>query len=70
MNRLMLIISERRDMKEVVDIENRIKEIEADSRYQSGLKKPATVVENAPLALVQLSLETELKALKWVLSEV
>lgn len=48
-------------------IKQRIAEIEADSRYQSGQQKPATVVENAPLALIQLSLEKELKTLKWVL---
>ncbi len=48
-------------------INKRIAEIEGDSRYQSGLVKPATIIENAPLALVQLSLETEIKALRWVL---
>lgn len=49
-------------------IKKRIAEIEADERYQSGLKTPATIEINAPLALIQLSFEVEIKALKWVLS--
>ena len=49
-------------------INQRITEIEADERYQSGQKEPATIAINAPLALTQLSLETELKTLRWVLS--
>jgi len=52
------------------EIRARISEIEADGRFQSGQKRPATIVENAPLALIQLNLETERKALKWVLGEV
>ena len=55
-------------MKSNEQIEKRIREIEADDRYQSGLKHPATIDINAPLALIQLSFEIELKALKWVLS--
>lgn len=49
-------------------INKRIAEIEADERYQSGRKKPATIDVNAPLALIQLELETEIKALRWVLA--
>lgn len=54
-------------MKKVKEIKRRMAEIEADDRYQSGKKNPATVEINAPLALIQLSFETELKTLKWVL---
>lgn len=31
--------------------------------------KPATVIENAPLALVQLNVETIVSTLKWVLKD-
>ena len=51
-------------------IKRRIIEIEADDRYISGKEHPATIGINAPLALIQLSLEVELKALNWVLDEV
>lgn len=54
-------------MKSIKEIEARIKEIEEDSRYQDGLKNPATIDINAPLALIQLSLESEITALRWVL---
>lgn len=53
-------------MKSIKQIKERIMEIEKDSRYQSGLKHPATIEINAPLALIQLSFEVELQALKWV----
>jgi hypothetical protein len=53
-------------MKTAEQIEARLKEIEADERYKSGLKHPATLDENAPLALVQLSFEIERRTLKWV----
>lgn len=56
-------------MKSIQDIKNRISVIEADSRYQSGLKKPAEVWCNAPLALIQMGLESEIKTLKWILDE-
>jgi len=46
----------------------RIDEIEKDERYLSGLKEKATVDVNAPLALIQLALETELQTLRWVLA--
>ncbi len=54
-------------MRELAQIKKRIEAIEADDRYQSGLEHPATVEINAPLALIQVGFETELKALKWVL---
>ena len=57
-------------MKSKEKIEERIAEIEADSRYQSGLKHPATVEINAPLALIQMGFEAEVRALKWVVQEV
>ena len=57
-------------MKSEELIKKRIAEIEADSRYQSGLKVPATVDINAPLALIQVGFEAEIRALRWVLKEV
>jgi hypothetical protein len=54
-------------MKSLEEIKARINEIEADSRYQSGLKKPATIAVNAPLALIQMAFEAEIAALRWVL---
>jgi hypothetical protein len=56
-------------MRSEEEIKKRIAEIEADSRYKDGLKHPATVDINAPLALIQLSFETERRALKWVLGK-
>ena len=56
-------------MKTAEQINKRIAEIETDDRYQSGLKHPANIQINAPLALIQLSFESEIKALKWVLKE-
>jgi len=56
-------------MKSENEIKERIEEIELDSRYQSGLKSPASVFINAPLALIQIGLEREIKALRWVLSQ-
>src|SRR6266550_2256663 len=43
-------------------ITKRIKEIEADPRYKA---KCATVEINAPLALIQVSMEAEHAALSW-----
>ena len=54
-------------MKSEKQIKKRIREIEDDDRYQSGLENPATIDINAPLALIQLSFETEIKVLKWIL---
>lgn len=50
--------------KTELHIQKRIKEIEGDSRYQSGLEHPATIDTNAPLALIQLSFETEIQTLR------
>ena len=54
-------------MRSEEEIKAKVAEIEADSRYQSGQECPATISVNAPLALVQLELETRLNTLKWVL---
>lgn len=56
-------------MKSVEVIQKEIARIEADDRYISGLKHPATTDINAPLALVQLEMETRRATLKWVLKE-
>lgn len=47
----------------------RIARIEADSRWQAGQKKPALVEVNAPLALIQVALDTERRTLRWVLGQ-
>jgi len=47
------------------DMQLRIKEIESDARFRA---KPATVDINAPLALIQLSLEVERDVLRQVLA--
>lgn len=46
----------------------RLVEIEEDPRYQAGRKHPANVVINAPLALIQLSLEVGRITLRKVLT--
>ncbi|MDP2104627.1 MAG: hypothetical protein Q8J76_01430 [Desulfobulbaceae bacterium] len=51
-------------MKTEEEIKERIKLIESDKRLKY---KTATIVENAPLALIQLELETKRDTLKWVL---
>ncbi len=56
-------------MKTEEEIKKRIAVIEADERYQSGLKHPATIDINAPLALIQLGFESEIATLRWVLSQ-
>lgn len=56
-------------MKTEAQIKAKIKEIEEDDRYQSGLMKPATIIENAPLALIQLSLEARMEVLNWVMRD-
>lgn len=53
-------------MKTKDQIREKIKELESDERLSYPV---ATVVENAPLALIQLSLETQIDMLKWVLEE-
>ena len=54
-------------MKSEARIRGRIVKIEGDDRYQSGLENPAVVAINAPLALIQVDFEAEIRALKWVL---
>lgn len=51
-------------MREEKTIKKMLKRLEADER----LKYPtATIVENAPLALIQLEMESKIGVLKWVL---
>jgi hypothetical protein len=47
------------------EIEKRIAEIESDDRFK---RKPASIVVNAPLALIQMGLKGEFDALKYCLS--
>ncbi len=56
-------------MRTVEEIKGKIAEIENDERYQSGKRKPATIDINAPLALCQLALETQISTLNWVLKD-
>lgn len=53
-------------MKSPEEIRKRIAKIEADERYHYP---PADVEINAPLALIQLEMETTVAVLKWVLEE-
>ena len=53
-------------MKSKKEIEKRLKEIESDERLG---RPPATTVENATLALTQMSLEAARDTLKWVLDK-
>ena len=53
-------------MKNKKEIKEQIKEIKSDERYNYP---PATINENAPLALIQLEMEVKVEALKWVLQE-
>ncbi len=53
-------------MKNKEQIEEEIKKIESDERLSYPT---ATIDINAPLALIQLEMETKLKVLKWVLYE-
>jgi hypothetical protein len=53
-------------MKTQEEIEERIKQIEADSRYQAP---PALVFVNSPLALIQTDMKAEVRALRWVLEK-
>lgn len=48
------------------EIREKLEEITKDERLGY---KTATIVENAPLALIQLSLETKRDVLKWVLDK-
>jgi hypothetical protein len=51
-------------MKTEAEIRRAIQEIKQDARLKGP---PATVDINAPLALIQLDLESQIKALQWVL---
>ena len=44
-------------------IDEKISEIENDDRYKD---RPASVFSNAPLALIQTEMKTQVKTLKWV----
>lgn len=58
-------------MKSEQQIKDRLNAFLADDRVfnKNGSKrKSATVFENAPLALIQLDIESMVKTLKWVLS--
>lgn len=45
-------------------VDERIQEVLKDERYQSGKKRPANVQINAPLALIQCSLESRIGLLR------
>jgi hypothetical protein len=62
------LINWSKEMRTPDEIKERIAAIEVDERYKSGQKHPAIVTINAPLALVQLALETEITVLRWVLN--
>ena len=51
------------------DIGDALADIEDDSRYQSGFKKPAEIFSNAPLALIQVRLQALFDAYSWILGE-
>lgn len=51
-------------MKSEKQIKAEIKKLESDDRYKAPT---ATIQINAPLALIQLELESKVQALKWVL---
>lgn len=53
-------------MKSEKEIQGKIDEIMSDERLHYKL---ATIRENAPLALTQLSLEVKLEILSWVLEK-
>ena len=53
-------------MKPEVRIRQMIHELKSDQRYK---QKPALVQINAPLALIQTSIEGKIEALEWVLKK-
>jgi len=53
-------------MQTIEKIKKQLYKAKGDDRLKSPT---ATIVENAPLALVQLELETTIRVLKWVLKE-
>ena len=52
-------------MKEIEEIRAEIERLEEDERYQ---QKPALVEINAPLALIQVEIESRIRTLKWVIN--
>lgn len=52
-------------MKTEIEIKEKLKEVESNPLL---LLENFTIDENAPVALMQLDLESTLKTLKWVLS--
>ena len=54
-------------MKSRKEILAKIKEIKSDSRYPRRKRDVANVFINAPLALIQVRMEHQIKVLKWVL---
>ncbi len=53
-------------MKSKQEIQEKLFDVEKDERLSYPT---ATVIENAPLALIQLSLETKRDILRWILEE-
>ena len=51
-------------MKTKKEIQEKLKEIESDERLSYP---PASIFLNAPLALIQIELETKARTLKWIL---
>jgi len=54
-------------LRTVEEIQKQIDVMEADERLSYPT---ATIVENAPLALIQLSLQTKINALRWTLEKI
>jgi len=52
-------------MKTKEEIEDKIKELESDER----LSPSATIIENAPLVLIQVEPEAKIYILKWILTD-
>jgi len=54
-------------LRDAKAIQEQIDVMKADERLGYPT---ATIVENAPLALIQLSLQTKINALRWALEEI
>lgn len=52
----------------IAEIEERIEELESDDRYPESPEENAQVQVNAPLALIQQDMQSEVKGLKKALS--
>ena len=55
--------------KMLTDVLTNIALIENDDRYKSYLEKPAQIMINAPLALIQVDLVSRLTNLEWMKKE-